>query len=106
MSNKQQLVIRQIEIREDPILRKCVVTQKQAVEELSLSDVLLLLETGEKEVELGLECSAGPIAVEVGEKGVVDILEDLHPFETPGQHLDQRGLAGADGAIDGEVVDG
>src|SRR6185295_8491961 len=74
--------------------------------EAHLVHVALLLEPRQQEIELGLEGGARLVLVEVGEEGIADVLEQLHPFEALAQALDQGGLAHPDGPVDGQVVEG
>ena len=78
---------------------------QQAVEEALLGDVLLLLEAGEEEVDLGLEGGAGAVLVELAEERVAHVFEDLHAVEAGGEHLHEGGLADPDGAVHGQVVE-
>ena len=100
---QHELVVGEVDVGEDAVLLEGVVGEHQPREELGLDQVALLLEALEQEVELGLERGARDVAVEILEERVGDVLEHLHAFEALGQPLDQRGLAGADRSVDGEI---
>jgi len=69
-----------------------------------LDDIAKTCDVVEEAVNLAFEGRPGPVGVEVGEEGVVDVFEDLHALEVAGQHLDQGGLADPDGSVDRQVV--
>ena len=55
--------------------------------------------------ELGLQRGAGAVGVEVGEKRIVDLLEDDRRVEARAEPLRQRRLAGADRTFDRDVAE-
>jgi len=85
----REVVVAQRQVGEDPVLLEGVVGDDQPLEELLLDDVLLLLVARQQEIGLRLEGGARPVLVELGEEGVLDVLEDLDRLEPADQTVHQ-----------------
>ena len=66
----------------------------------------MLLVAREQEEQLDLERRAFLAAVERLQERVLNVLENLDALEPGGEQLDERGLADADRALDGDVASG
>jgi len=99
-----ELVVREGQLRKDPVFQEVVVRQDVRREEVGLDQLLLLLEAAHEEEELGLEGVAVAILVELGQKRV--LLEGLEHDPRPQRVREpahERRLADADGALDRDV---
>ena len=56
-----------------------------------------------KKEELVLKSGALFLLVELGEKRIVDVFQDLSAVKPAGEQLDERRLADADGSVDRDV---
>ena len=101
----EQLVVVEIQIREDLVLIEEVVADSHLAEEIGLAERDLLAMAVEQVEELCLQGRAGAIGVEVGEEGVLGFLEDDRGIEPRAEPFGQRGLARADGTFDREVAE-
>jgi hypothetical protein len=72
----EQLVVVQIQVRVDLVALEQVVADRELTEEVGLSQLRLLAMTRERVEELRLECGARATGLSVGQKRVVDLVED------------------------------
>ncbi len=104
---ERQLVLGEVEVREDAVLGEQVVGDHEPAEEVVLEQVLLLPETREQEEDLRLEGEARPVPVELREERIV-----LHHLEVdPGagarrEQLHEARLADPDHTLNDNVPPG
>ena len=103
---EMQLVVLQVEMREDADLFENVIGDEELREQLLLRQRLQLLVAGEQEEELRLEGVALGMLVEALEEGIVlELLQHELAAEALVQQPRQAGLAGADHTFDRDVSD-
>ena len=101
----EQLVVVEIQIREDLVLVEQVVADRDLAEEIGLPERRLLAVAVEQIEELRLQRGAGPIGVEVGEKRILGFLEHEGRVEARAEPFGQRGFARADRTFDRDVAE-
>ncbi len=101
----EQLVIVEIEVREDLVLVEQIVGDRRLAEEVGLPQRGLLAMAIEQIEELRLQRRAGTIGVEVGEKRIVGFFEDERGVESRAEPLGECGFAGADRTFDRDVAE-
>ena len=101
----EQLVVVEVQVREDLVLVEQVVGDRDLAEEVRLPQRRLLTMAVEQIEELRLQRRAGTVGVEVGEKRILGVFEDERRVEPRAEPLCQRGLAGADRSFDRDVAE-
>src|ERR1700693_1415158 len=101
-----ELGVVQVQARENLVLGEVVVGHDERREEIDLGEIALLLVPRQEKEELRLERGALLPLVEIGEKRVVHVLQDLRAVEPPRYELDERRLADADRAVDCDMAQG
>src|SRR5581483_6297785 len=101
----EQLVVVEIQEREDLVLVEDVVANRRLREEVRLAQRRELPVSVEQIEELGLKGGTGAVRVEVGEKGILRLLEDRGGVEPRREPLCQRGFSRADRTFDGDVAE-
>src|SRR3989338_1650691 len=97
----------QIDAGKNPVLGEGVVADNRLTEHIVLHQLLLLLIAIEQKKELGLEGIAFAVFVKIGQKGIlIDRFKNGLAPQIFRKALDQRGFAGADGAVDGDIFGG
>ena len=83
-----QFVVVEVERGKDSVFGEKVVAKGDLVEEIELSDLLLLLETGEKEEDLGLEGVFPSVPIETGQERVfIRLFQDTPGIKLLGQEF-------------------
>ncbi len=101
----EQLVVVEVQIREDLVLVEQVVADRDLAEQIRLAERGLLTMSIQQIEELGLKRRARTIGVEVGEERIVVFLEHERRVEPRAEPLGQRRLAGADRTFDRDVAE-
>ena len=101
----EELVVVEIQIREDLVLVEEVVADRDLAEEIGLTQRDLLAMAVEQIEELRLQRGAGTVGVEIGEKRILGFFEDDRRVEPRAEPFGQRGLARADGPFDRDVTE-
>ena len=101
----EQLVVVEIQIREDLVLVEQVVADRRLAEEVGLPQRRLLAVAVEQVEELRLQRRAGTVGVEVGEERILGFFEHDRRVEARAEPLGQRGLARADRPFDRDVAE-
>src|SRR5262249_60819320 len=96
----EQLVVVEVQMREDLVLVEHVVADGRLTEQVRLAERGLLAVPAQQEEELRLQRGARPIRVEVGEERILGFLEDDAGVEARAESLRKRGLARADRSFD------
>ncbi len=102
----EQLVVVQIQVREDLVLVEDVVAHCRLQEQVGLAQARQLAVTAHQIEQLRLERGTGPVVVEIGQERVLGVFEDGAGVEVCREAPGQRGLADPDGTFDGEMVEG
>ena len=100
----EQLVVVEIQIREDLVAVEDVVADRRLLEQVGLPQAGQLAMAVEQVEQLRLQRRAGPLGVEVGEERILGVFEDRRAVDSAGQPLGQPRLADADRAFDGEIA--
>ena len=100
----EQLVVVEIQLREDLVLVEEVVADRELAEQIRLTHRLLLAVAIEEIEELSLERRARPFRVEVREERIFGILEQDGRFEPRAEALSERALAHANRSFDRDVA--
>jgi cyclophilin family peptidyl-prolyl cis-trans isomerase/HEAT repeat protein len=100
----EELVIVEIEIREDLVLVEQVIADGGLREEVALLHGHLLPMAVEQVEELGLERSTGASAVKVGKERILRLFENRGGIESSGQTLGKRALSDTDGPFNRDVL--
>ena len=101
----EQLVVVEIEEREDLVFVEQVVADGRFREQIGLAHRRLLPVPVQQIEELCLERGAGFVGVEVGEKRVLGFLQHDRGIEPRAEPLGERGFTGADRPLDGDVAE-
>src|SRR6185436_8894562 len=101
----EQLVVVEIQVREDLILVEQIIADRDLAEEICLPQRGLLSMAIEQVEQLSLQRRPGAVGVEISEKRIFDFLEHDRCVEAGAEALRQRGLARADRTFDGEVTE-
>jgi hypothetical protein len=99
----EELVVVEIQIREDLVLVEELVADRHLREEIRLAERRLLTMAAQEIEELGLQGGARPIGVEVLEERVFGVLEHDRGIEARAEALRERGFAGANRTLDRDV---
>jgi len=99
----EELVVVQVQIRENPVLVEQVVADRRLAEEVRLAQRHLLPVPVEQIEELGLKRSAGTIGVEISQERILGIFEDHRRIEARRKPFSQCGLADTDRPFDRDV---
>src|SRR6185503_20982709 len=100
----EELVIVEIQIREDCVLVEEIIADRRLREEVALPHRHLLPMTIEQIEQLRLQRRTGPPAVEVREKGILRLLDDRRGIESRRQTFRERALAHTDWPFDRDVL--
>ena len=101
----EELVVVEIQIREDLVLVEDVVADHRLAEQVGLAQRGLLTMAVEQIEELRLQRRAGPVGVEVGEKRILLFLEHDGGVESCAQPFGERRLARADRSFNRDVAE-
>src|SRR6185312_6325400 len=101
----KELVVVEIQIREDLVLVEEVIADRGLAEEIGLPQRDLLAVTIQQIEQLRLQRRAGTIGVEVGEKGIVGFLEDDRRVEARAEPFCERRFARANRPFNRDVTE-
>ena len=100
----EELVVVEVQVREDFVLVEQVVADRRLAEQVRLPQRRLLPVAVEQVKQLGLQRRAGPVRVEVREERVVGVFEDDGRVQARAEPLGQRGLTRANRPFDRDVA--
>ena len=101
---ERQFFIIEVQVLEDPVLVKQLITDRDARKEIRLRHFPLLAEPAQEKEHLRLEPIAFGVTVKIGEKGIVfRAFKDQAGIEFFGEKGCEAGLADADGAFGYDV---